>query len=75
MISFFAFSISSLETRAQERAYAYFGDYLAPDPGCIREQEEPSTSFSFQHIPVSDYLIVHESSYQEILSSKHTSGQ
>jgi len=56
------------------RAYAYFGDYLAPDPGCIREREEPSTSFSFQHIPVSDYLIVHENSYQEILSSKHTSG-
>ncbi|MEM1674772.1 MAG: radical SAM protein [Candidatus Bathyarchaeia archaeon] len=24
------------------RAYAYHGDYLAPDPGCIRELEEPS---------------------------------
>ncbi|MBS7651664.1 MAG: radical SAM protein [Candidatus Bathyarchaeia archaeon] len=28
------------------RAYAYYGDYLAPDPGCIRELEEPSTQFS-----------------------------
>ncbi|MEM2875361.1 MAG: radical SAM protein [Candidatus Bathyarchaeia archaeon] len=28
------------------RAYAYYGDYLAPDPGCIRELEEPSTSFT-----------------------------
>jgi len=28
------------------RAYAYFGDYLAPDPGCIRELEEPSTEFT-----------------------------
>lgn len=26
------------------RAYAYYGDYLAPDPGCIRELEEPSTA-------------------------------
>ncbi|MEM0049791.1 MAG: radical SAM protein [Candidatus Bathyarchaeia archaeon] len=26
------------------RAYAYHGDYLAPDPGCIRELEEPSLS-------------------------------
>lgn len=25
------------------RAYAYYGDYLMPDPGCIRELEEPST--------------------------------
>jgi radical SAM protein with 4Fe4S-binding SPASM domain len=25
------------------RAYAYYDDYLAPDPGCIRELEEPST--------------------------------
>ena len=24
------------------RAYAYFSDYLAPDPGCIRELEEPT---------------------------------
>ncbi|MEM2273067.1 MAG: radical SAM protein [Candidatus Bathyarchaeia archaeon] len=24
------------------RAYAYHGDYLAPDPGCIKELEEPS---------------------------------
>lgn len=24
------------------RAYAYHGDYLAPDPGCIREIEDPS---------------------------------
>jgi radical SAM protein with 4Fe4S-binding SPASM domain len=24
------------------RAYAYHGDYLMPDPGCIRELEEPS---------------------------------
>jgi radical SAM protein with 4Fe4S-binding SPASM domain len=28
------------------RAYAYYGDYLAPDPGCIRELEEPSTFFT-----------------------------
>ena len=28
------------------RAYAYYGDYLAPDPGCIRELEEPSTQFA-----------------------------
>ena len=28
------------------RAYAYYGDYMAPDPGCIREREEPSASFS-----------------------------
>jgi len=28
------------------RAYAYYHDYLAPDPGCIRELEEPSTSFA-----------------------------
>ncbi len=28
------------------RAYAYCGDYLAPDPGCIRELEEPSISFA-----------------------------
>ena len=28
------------------RAYAYYGDYLAPDPGCIREVEEPSIQFS-----------------------------
>ncbi|MFQ6075774.1 MAG: radical SAM protein [Candidatus Bathyarchaeia archaeon] len=27
------------------RAYAYYRDYLAPDPGCIRELEEPSTSW------------------------------
>jgi len=32
------------------RAYAYHGDYLAPDPGCIREQEEPSMSFSLQNM-------------------------
>ena len=30
------------------RAYAYYGDYLAPDPGCIRELEEPSTSFALK---------------------------
>jgi radical SAM protein with 4Fe4S-binding SPASM domain len=32
------------------RAYGYFGDYLMPDPGCIRELEEPSLltdSFTF----------------------------
>jgi radical SAM protein with 4Fe4S-binding SPASM domain len=28
------------------RAYAYHGDYLAPDPGCIREREESSMSLS-----------------------------
>jgi radical SAM protein with 4Fe4S-binding SPASM domain len=27
------------------RAYAYYQDYLAPDPGCIRELEEPSVEF------------------------------
>ena len=27
------------------RAYAYYDDYLAPDPGCIKELEEPSISF------------------------------
>ncbi len=27
------------------RAYAYYGDYLAPDPGCIRELEEPSIQY------------------------------
>lgn len=27
------------------RAYAYHGDYLAPDPGCIRELEESSFPF------------------------------
>ncbi|MGQ9781892.1 MAG: radical SAM protein [Nitrososphaeria archaeon] len=27
------------------RAYTYFGDYLAPDPGCIRELEEPSITY------------------------------
>lgn len=27
------------------RAYAYYRDYLAPDPGCIRELEEPSAAF------------------------------
>ncbi|MGQ9680080.1 MAG: radical SAM protein [Candidatus Bathyarchaeia archaeon] len=27
------------------RAYAYFRDYLAPDPGCIRELEESSYPF------------------------------
>jgi len=32
------------------RAYAYHGDYLFPDPGCIRERAEPSTSFSRQKI-------------------------
>jgi len=26
------------------RAYAYHGDYLMPDPGCIRELEESSVS-------------------------------
>jgi len=31
------------------RAYAYYGDYLAPDPGCIRELEEPSIEFMRQH--------------------------
>jgi radical SAM protein with 4Fe4S-binding SPASM domain len=31
------------------RAYAYYRDYLAPDPGCIRELEEPSTEFSLKH--------------------------
>ncbi|MBS7631303.1 radical SAM protein [Candidatus Bathyarchaeota archaeon] len=30
------------------RAYAYYGDYLAPDLGCIREREDPSSSFSRQ---------------------------
>lgn len=28
------------------RAYAYCRDYLAPDPGCIRELEEPSASLA-----------------------------
>lgn len=28
------------------RAYAYYHDYLTPDPGCIRELEEPSTPFA-----------------------------
>jgi len=28
------------------RAYAHYGDYLTPDPGCIRELEEPSVSFA-----------------------------
>ena len=28
------------------RAYAYYQDYLAPDPGCIRELEEPSLEFA-----------------------------
>ena len=32
----------------RSRAYAYYGDYLAPDPGCIRELEEPSTSHSMK---------------------------
>jgi radical SAM protein with 4Fe4S-binding SPASM domain len=27
------------------RAYGYYNNYLAPDPGCIKELEEPSTSF------------------------------
>lgn len=27
------------------RAYAYHGDYLAPDPGCIKELDEPSMHF------------------------------
>jgi len=30
------------------RAYAYYGDYLAPDPGCIRELEESSTRFALK---------------------------
>jgi radical SAM protein with 4Fe4S-binding SPASM domain len=34
------------------RAYAYYQDYLAPDPGCIRELEESSESFSKKHIKV-----------------------
>ncbi len=33
------------------RAYAYHEDYLMPDPGCIRELEEPSVSLT-QIIPV-----------------------
>jgi len=28
------------------RAYTYYDDYLAPDPGCIRELKEPSISFA-----------------------------
>jgi radical SAM protein with 4Fe4S-binding SPASM domain len=28
------------------RAYAYYENYLAPDPGCIKELEEPSISFA-----------------------------
>lgn len=28
------------------RAYGYYKDYLAPDPGCIRELEEPSKEFA-----------------------------
>jgi radical SAM protein with 4Fe4S-binding SPASM domain len=28
------------------RAYAYYQDYLAPDPGCIRELEESSLEFA-----------------------------
>ncbi|NIR87156.1 SPASM domain-containing protein, partial [Candidatus Bathyarchaeota archaeon] len=28
------------------RAYAYYQDYLTPDPGCIREIEEPSIEFA-----------------------------
>ena len=28
------------------RAYAYYQDYLTPDPGCIREMEEPSVEFA-----------------------------
>jgi radical SAM protein with 4Fe4S-binding SPASM domain len=28
------------------RAYGYYGDYLAPDPGCIKELEESSISFA-----------------------------
>lgn len=28
------------------RAYAYYHDYLTPDPGCIRELEEPSMPFA-----------------------------
>jgi len=28
------------------RAYAYYQDYLTPDPGCIREIEEPSVEFA-----------------------------
>ena len=30
------------------RAYAYYGDYLAPDPGCVRELEEPSANFLYK---------------------------
>jgi MoaA/NifB/PqqE/SkfB family radical SAM enzyme len=30
------------------RAYAYYRDYLAPDPGCVRELEEPSTAFALK---------------------------
>ena len=32
--------------RCRARAYAYYHDYLTTDPGCIRELEEPSTSFA-----------------------------
>jgi len=34
------------------RAYAYYQDYLAPDPGCIRELEESSKSFLRKHVEV-----------------------
>jgi radical SAM protein with 4Fe4S-binding SPASM domain len=30
------------------RAYAYYKKYLAPDPGCIRELDELSTSFALE---------------------------
>jgi len=30
------------------RAYAYYRDYLAPDPGCVRELEEPSAAFALK---------------------------
>jgi len=32
----------------RSRAYAYYRDYLAPDPGCVRELEEPSTAFALK---------------------------
>ncbi|MEM3521707.1 MAG: SPASM domain-containing protein, partial [Candidatus Bathyarchaeia archaeon] len=38
------------------RAYAYYQDYLAPDPGCIRELEESSKSFSKKSIKVETFI-------------------
>ncbi|MEM2896813.1 MAG: radical SAM protein [Candidatus Bathyarchaeia archaeon] len=34
------------------RAYAYYQDYLAPDPGCIRELEESSKSFLKENLKI-----------------------